>query len=125
MFAELIDDVAHSTQVEPALQPLSGESIPRNANHEDDARLDIAARGFWQQCEMAFFDVRVFNPFAKSHLTRNLDAVFKSNESRKKSAYNSRIIQVEHGSFTSLVFSSLGGYGKEISTQYTLFISNL
>ena len=115
MFAALIDDVAHSTQVEPMLQPLSGENIPLNANREDDARLDIAARSFWQQCEMAFFDVRVFNPFAKSHLARNLEAVFRSNESSKKTAYNTRVIQIEHGSFTPLVFSSFGGYGKETS----------
>ena len=54
MFAALIDDVAHSTQVEPMLQPLSGENIPLNANREDDARLDIAARSFWQQCEWHF-----------------------------------------------------------------------
>ena len=33
----------------------------------DEARLDIAARGFWQQCEMAFFDIRFFNPFAKGN----------------------------------------------------------
>ena len=64
---------------------------------------------------MAFFDVRVFNPFAKSHLARNLEAVFRSNESSKKTAYNTRVIQIEHGSFTPLVFSSFGGYGKETS----------
>ena len=115
MFAELIEDVAYSTQVEPPLQPLTGENIPANANHENEARLDIAARGFWQQCEMAFFDIRVFNPFAKSHLARKLDTVFRSNESSKKTAYNARVIQVEHGSFTPVVFSSFGGCGKETS----------
>ena len=36
---------------------------------------------------MAFFDVRVLNPFTKSHLARNLNAVFRSNESSKKTAY--------------------------------------
>ena len=37
----------------------------RTANREDGARLDIVAENFWgrdRQC--AFFDVRVFNPFA-------------------------------------------------------------
>lgn len=52
---------------------------------------------FYQQCKIAFFDARVFNLFAKSYLTRNLDIVFKSNESSEKTAYNTRIIQVEHG----------------------------
>ena len=115
MIADFLDGISPNTQIEPSLQPLSGELLPSNANSEDEARLDIATRGFWQECEMAFFDVRVFNPFAKSHLARNLNAVFRSNESAKKTAYNSRVIQIEHGSFTPLVFSSFGGCGKETS----------
>ena len=115
MIADLLDGVSANTQIEPMLQPLSGELIPSGANTEDEARLDIATRGFWQECEMAFFDVRVFNPFAKSHLTRNLNAVFRSNESAKKTAHNTRVTQIEHGSFTPLVFSSFGGCGKETS----------
>lgn len=50
------------------LQPLSGENIPRNANYEDNARLDITAIGFLQQCEMAFFDVRVFLISLPNHI---------------------------------------------------------
>ncbi len=80
MFAELIDDIAYSTQV-------SGESIPQtNADRDDEARLDIATRGFWQQCEMVFFDISVFNPFAKSRLTRKLETVFRSNETSETTA---------------------------------------
>ena len=70
---------------------------------------------------MAFFDVRVFNPFAKSHLSSNLETVFKSNETAKKKEYNDRVIQVEHGSFTPVVMSSMGGFGFETSR----FISKL
>ena len=117
MFADLVNEVAH----EPALQPLTGEVLPAGSNCEHDARLDIAARGFWQQCEMAYFDVRVFNPFAKSHLKFPLDSVFRSNERIKKTAYNERVIQVEHGSFTPIVLSAFGGYGPETSR----FVSKL
>ena len=113
MFAELLNDVASGVQTEPPLQPLTGEVLPPGSNKENEARLDIAARGFWQECEMAFFDVRVFNPFAKSHLQNNLDSVFKTNEKSKKREYNSRVIRVEHGTFTPIVVSSLGGYGHE------------
>ena len=70
---------------------------------------------------MAFFDVRVFNPFAKSHLRNNLDGVFRSNERIKKHTYNARVIQVEHGSFTPIVYSSMGGCGPETS----IFVSKL
>ena len=70
---------------------------------------------------MAFFDLKVLSPFAKSNLeNRNLDAVFCSNEKRKN-LYNDRIIQIEHGSFTPIVLSAMGGFGVETS----VFISKL
>ena len=83
--------------------------------------MDVAARGFWQQGEMAFFDIRVFNPFAKSHLNVSLETAFKNNERTKKNAYNNRVIRIEHGSFTPIVLSAMGGCGKETSR----FISKL
>ena len=113
LFASLINDVANDVRIEPSLQPLTGEILNRGANRENDARLDVAARGFWQRCEMAFFDIRVFNPFAKSHLKKSLESVFRSNEASKKREYNNRIIQIEHGTFTPVVMSSFGGFGKE------------
>ena len=39
-----------------------------SSNIQDGARLDIVANGFWDSCyEKAFFDVRVFNPYAPSN----------------------------------------------------------
>ena len=111
--AKIIDEVAYDVRIEPPLEPLTGEELPRNASREDEARLDIAARGFWQPSAMAFFDVRVFNPFAKTHLKTTLDAAFDSQEQQKKTKYNQRVIQVEHGSFTPIVMSAYGGYGRE------------
>ena len=121
LFATLLDGVANGVHIEPPLQPLTGENLPPSANKEDEARLDVAARGFWQRWEMAFFDIRVFSPFAKSHMQQNLEAVFRSNEASKKRSYNQRVIQIEHGSFTPVVMSSMGGFGKETSR----FISKL
>ena len=102
LFASLLKDVCHDVEVQPHLQPLTGEVIISSANSSDDARLDVSARGFWQRGQRAFFDVRVFNPFAKSHLNQKLDTAFSSNENEKKRHYNQRIIEVEHGSFSSL-----------------------
>ena len=92
--------------------PLSREDLPRSSNTGDDACLDVSARGFWQRGQRAFFDVRVFNPFAPSHLKQNLQKVFTANE-KKKRDYNSRVTEVEHGSFTPLVFSVYGGSSPE------------
>ena len=47
--------------MEPRQQPLDGENLSlRTVNHEDEARLDIRATGFWSRGQEAFFDVRVF-----------------------------------------------------------------
>ena len=37
----------------------------------------------------------------------------------KKRHYNERILQIEHGSFTPLIFSTTGGMGREASTFYS------
>jgi hypothetical protein len=115
MFAKILDEVAHEVRIEPPLQPVTGETLNPGTLEAEDAHPDIAARGFWQKYEMAFFDVRVFNPFAKSHLSRNLEAVFRTSETEKKTDYNDRIIKIEHGSFTPIVMSAMGGLGKESS----------
>ena len=46
--AKLLSEVCHDVQTEPHLQPLTGEILRyRTAVHEDDARVDIRAAGFW------------------------------------------------------------------------------
>ena len=107
-----LDEVAYDVTTEPALAPLSGEVLPLSANSADDARVDIAARGFWQRCGKAFFDVRVFNPYALTYRNRSLSSNFKTNEEKKRQ-YNQRVIEIEHGSFAPLVFSAYGGCGRE------------
>ena len=78
-------DLYKEVAIEPPLAPLTGEVLGKSANVSDEARLDIAARGFWQKYEMAFFDVRVFNPFAKSYQKKqNLQTAFDNNEKGKK-----------------------------------------
>ena len=64
---------------------------------------------------MAFSDVMVFNPIAKSHMNVSLEKVFQQQESKKKKLYNARVIRVEHGSFTPIILSALGGVGLETS----------
>ena len=121
MFAKLLDEVCYDVRVEPPLEPLTGEALPDTANRDVEARLDIAARGFWQDGAMALFDVRVFNPFAKTHLKSNLMSAFDANEKQKKTQYNQRVIEIEHGSFTPLVMSAYGGVSRETER----FISKL
>ena len=65
LFASLLMDVYHDFEVEPQLQTLTGEVFMSSANSSDEARLDVTTRRFLQRGQRAFFDVRVFNPFAE------------------------------------------------------------
>ncbi len=66
-----------------------------------------------QRCEKPFFDVRVFSPYASTHRNQTLTSSFNNNEKKKKRHYNERVIRVEQGSFTPVVFSAFGGCGRE------------
>ena len=63
--------------------------------------------------EKAFLDVRIFHPNADSNRSKSLPQLYANHENEKKTAYNDRVIQVEHGSFTPLVFSTSGGESPE------------
>jgi len=110
LFAEVCKDVA----VEPMSESLSGETFRyKSAKTSDEVRLGVSARGFWLRGQRAFFDVKVFNPNARSYLGQSLQQSYRSNEQEKKRFYSERVLQVENGSFTPLVFSVHGGMGAE------------
>ena len=111
--AEMLREVCRDVQVEPTLLPLSGQFFGRSANHQDSARLDVSARGLWGPMEKAFFDVRIFHPNADSNRSKSLPQLYTSHENEKKRSYNQRVVQVEHGTFTPLVFSTTGGESPE------------
>ena len=124
--AKLMSEVCHDVQLEPHLQPLSGELLRyKSSKHEDDARVDIRAAGFWGCCHHRFFDVRVFNTFAESNQSPCLAATFRRHEGDKRQAYEECIWEVEQGNFTPLVFSSSGGMGKAASVTYKCLASLL
>ena len=99
---------------------MTGEILRyKTAVHEDDARVDIRAAGFWGcRHHRSFFDVHVFNAFAESNQSTSLAATFRKHEGEKRRAYEERVREVERGSFTPLVFSSLGGMGKAATVMY-------
>ena len=111
--AQLLQEVCRDVQIEPALIPLSGQFFGRSANHQDSARLDVSARGLWGPMEKAFFDVQIFHPNADSNHSKSLPQLYTSHENEKKRSYNQRVVQVEHGTFTPLVFSTTGGESPE------------
>jgi hypothetical protein len=118
--AELMSEVCHNVGAEPSLQPITNEHlIHRTANKEDGARLDVAADSFWgNDRQRAFFDIRVFNPLAPSYQNTPLAQCYRRNEQEKKRAYDQRVREIEHGSFSPLVFSATGGMGTVATVVY-------
>ena len=109
--ANLIRQVCNDVETEPPLQPLDGEII--NGLTGDEARPDLRARGFWRHGQNAYFDVRVTNTNSASQSNLTTAKVYAKHEKEKKKNYNQRIMQVEHGTFTPLIYSVNGGIGPE------------
>ena len=104
--AEILQAVCTDVEVEPVLQEVTGEVLPRGANNTPDARLDIRARGFWAREQSAFFDVRVCHPNADSYKNLTPEQIYKLHENDKKRLYSSRVLEVERGTFTLLVLGT-------------------
>ena len=106
--AQLMSEVCPNVATEPTLQPVTNERFfHRSANTESGARLDVRAQGFWGvHHQLAYFDVRVFNP-------------------RKRRVYEQRVREVEQGSFAPLVFSALGGVSRPTEITYKRLASLL
>ena len=62
--------------------------------------------------------VRVFNPHALSSSNPSLASTYRRHEKEKRRAYQQRILEVEHGSFTPLVYSAAGGMGPAAPVTY-------
>ena len=87
----------------------------KSSNTSNQARADVSARALWINRQTAFCDGSVFNPLFRCHLYHSLPAVHKKIENEKKREHNQRILQVEHGLFTPLVFLCFGGMSRECS----------
>ena len=110
----LLSKICKDVESEPHLTPLTNERMDhRTANTDDESRLDIKARGFWRRGQTAFFDVRVTHVNSPSQKNQATPKIFRAHEQAKKREYMQRVLDVEHGSFTQLVFGTNGGLGKE------------
>ena len=67
----------------------------------------------WRAGQNALFGVGVTNTQSPSQIHLTTESVIKKYEQEKKRNYNRRIMNIENGTFTPLVFSVFGGMGKE------------
>ena len=80
--------------------------LNKGSNKAQDARLGIHARGFWERHRSAFFDVRVCHPDAASYRDLEPQQIYRIHENEKKRLYSRRVLDIEHGTFTPLVFTT-------------------
>ena len=103
----------NDVEIKPQLQDVTGKQLSSESNLAKKARLDIHACGFWEQHQYAFFDIRVCHPNAESYKQLEPEQIYRLHENKKKRSYTRRVLDIEHGSFTPLVFTSAGGMGPE------------
>ena len=91
----------------------------RTSNNLNEARVDIRTLGLRKQGQQAFFDLKVFDPNACRYPNKSLQQCHVMNEQENNRAYNERILQIDHGAFTPLVFSINGSMGTECQKFYS------
>ena len=114
LLTSLIDTVCTNVEVKPQLQPLDNERFNlRTAVTSPEARLDFKAGGFWSRGVTAVFDVRETHVNSNYNQGKETSTIFKEQEEEKKRKYQQRVLDVEMGSFTPLVFGTNGGMGAD------------
>ena len=124
---QLLTEVCSEVCVEPELQPVGPDQLQgATANRQDGARLDVAANGVWGgSFEKTYSVVRFVNPYAASYRRQSQETMYRSHERVKKRAYKEHIREVEHSSFTPLVFTASDGMRREATTFYKHLASML
>lgn len=116
LFARLCTEVHRDVEEEPPLLRLSGEVLSyKSAIRSDEARSDVRVRSFWRKQQSAYFEFRVFYPFAPTYFPKAPMALYKAQEKTRRREYMERISNVDCGSFTPMVMSSTGGIGPQMS----------
>ena len=82
--AHLLKNVCSDVEIEPPLQSANGVTLNRGAITQEDARLDLRARGFWRNGQNAYFDVCVTNADCDSQRNTSIKAVLRKHELTKK-----------------------------------------
>ena len=115
LLTSLIGKLYTNVEVEQHLQPLDDQRFNlRSAVTGLEVRLDLqAGQGFWSRGVTEFFDVRVTHVNSTSNQGKATSTIFKEQEEEKKRKYQQRVLDVEMGSFTPLVFGTNGGMGAD------------
>ena len=92
------------------LQP---KSLPEGLTKPLMHALTFTVEGFWERQRAAFFDIRVCHPNVDSYRDLSPKQIYRIHENEKKRKYNSRVTEIEQGTFIPLVFTTTGGMADE------------
>ena len=112
MEADILKEICKDVKIEPELLPVGNTELT-GSNVAEKSRLDVSAVGIWGAMERTFVDVRVMHPNSPSYMNNTPKQLYEKHEKEKKRKYNQRVLQVEKGSFTPLIFTTSGGMGPE------------
>ena len=121
----VLDHLLTDVQTEPPLQPVGARKFLPSVNVLDDGRSDVRARGFWREGQHAFFDICVTNADCASQEDTSIKSVLRSHELKKKRKYNTRIMEVEQGTFTPIVLTVKGVMGPEATRYHKILAEKL
>ena len=113
---ELMKEVCRDVKIEPQLQPIGEREL--SGITEDKARLDVSGVGVWGLHERTFLDIKVIHPNCATNMPMALPDLYVHHENIKKKAYKERVLNVEHGSLTPIVFSTAGGASPEANRHH-------
>ena len=74
--AKLLKEICNDVEREPHLQPVTREVFTQSTNTGDKARLDLKARGFWRQGQVAFFDIRIMHPNTLTSRNQTVEQIY-------------------------------------------------
>ena len=78
--------MCRDVRIEPILNKLTGGRFEqRTVNTLDEARLDVAARGFWAASQLAFFEIIFFYPNATRYAKVPNNVMRRTRIKRKES----------------------------------------
>ena len=111
--ASLMREVCKDVQVEQLLLPANAAELNHRAISGPGARMDVVARDIWSGGEKNYCDVNVTHANAESNIGKSMTQIYREHENGKKNDYNERVLNVEKGTFTPLVFTTSGGMAPE------------
>ena len=114
--------VCKDVATEPVLPDVEGEQLTRVSNKAHGARLDINAHDIWKPQRSAVFDVRVCHPNAEPYRDLEPQHIYRLHMNEKKHQYSSGMLDIEHGIFTPLIFTTTGGMGEECLNYHSRLV---